>query len=437
MLINISFKNYRSIKDEQVFSLEAGSSNLKPGNTFIPLPYYNNLKLVKSAVIYGANASGKSNLIRLLWTLKDFIQNSLTLKAGDTIPSKYYDPFLLSTNPEKEATEITINFIPKNLKRHRYIIKFNKTEVLYEYLGVYETNWISKIYERNNANEYVEFGDAMKEKERDKRVQNNNLFLSKFGTIPNDQLRDIYLYFKGIEVWNIPSVQHLNELFEKVQEKFNNPDQHELSKKLSKLISVADTKIYKVEVKERPGKDFDDFPEPIKADLIKKFKYETYGVHYIYDEFGNNAGSKELSFTDQESQGTKTIFAIGGLFLEAFERVEPVIIFLDEFDNSLHPDLAKFLIELFHNPKVNKNNSQLVFATHETTLLDKRIFRKDQIWFSEKSKFGSTEFYSVNDFSNLKKVRSDIPFDKWYRTGKFGAVPNIRKFDFIAEYEKE
>ena len=129
------------------------------------------------------------------------------------------------------------------------------------------------------------------------------------------------------------------------------------------------------------------------------------------------------------------MFAIGGLMLEAFENQEPTLIFLDEFDNSLHPDLSKFLVELFHNPKVNKNNSQLVFTTHETTLLDKKVFRKDQIWFGDKSKFGATELYSIKDFKELKNVRSDIPFDKWYRTGKFGAVPNIKKFEFIAEYE--
>lgn len=435
MLIDITFKNYRSIKEEQVFSLEAGSLKLKAGNTFVPIAENKNLKLVKSAVIYGANASGKSNLIRLMWTLKDFILNSPNLKAGDPIPNRYYDPFLLNTTSEKEATEVIINFIPKNLKRHRYIIKYNSVEILYEYLGVYETNRISKIYERVNANEYVEFGDAMKEKERDKRVQNNNLFLSKFGTTPNDQLRDIYLYFKSIEVWNIPAIHHINQLYDKVQENFNKPEQQELSRKLSKLISVADTKIHKVEVKERPNKDFENFPEEVKLGLIRKYKYETFGMHKVYDENGTNVGEKGLSFNNQESQGTKTMFSIGGLMLEAFEKTEPVLIFLDEFDNSLHPDLAKFLVELFHNPKVNKNNSQLVFATHETTLLDKKVFRKDQIWFGDKNKYGVTELFSVKDFNDLKNVRSDIPFDKWYRTGKFGAVPNIKKFDFIAEYE--
>jgi len=434
MLIDITFKNYRSIKEEQLFSIEASSLKLKPGNTFTPLLDYKNLKLLKSAVIYGANASGKSNLIRLMWTLRNFVLNSLELKAGDPIPNRFYDPFLLDVISQNEPTEITINFIPKNKKRHRYIIKYNKTEILYEYLGIYETNWISKIFERKDANEFVEFGEAMKNKKEDKRVTKNTLFLSKFGGIPNDQLRDIYLYFKEIEVWNIPSVHHINELYNNVQKNFNKPERQELRKKLSKLISVADTKISEVHVSERPDKDFESLPENIRERVIKDLKFETFGVHKVFHS-GNESGIQMLSFNDQESQGTKTMFAIGGLMLEAFEKEEPVLIFLDEFDNSLHPDLAKFLVELFHNPKVNKNNSQLVFATHETTLLDKKVFRKDQIWFGDKNKYGITELYSVKDFNDLKNVRSDIPFDKWYRTGKFGAVPNIKKFEFIAEYE--
>jgi len=435
MLIDIKFKNYRSIKEEQIFSMEAGSSKLKLENTFSPISNHKNLKLLKSAGIYGANASGKSNLIRLMWTLRHFILNSCDLKAGDLIPKQYYDPFLLDENSQNEATEITINFIMKNKKRHRYIVKYNRTEILYEYLGVYETNWISKIFERKDANEFVEFGEAMQNKKEDKRVAKNNLFISKFGTIPNDQLRDIYLYFKEIEVWNIPAIHHINELYNTIQKKFNNPENQELKRKLSKLISVADTKIIEVFVSEKPDKIFESLPEDIRQEFMKGLKFETFGIHRVYNGIGNDIGSQKLSFNDQESQGTRAMFAIGGLLLEAFEKKESALIFLDEFDNSLHPALSKFLIDLFHNSKVNKNNSQLVFATHETTLLDKKVFRKDQIWFGDKNKYGITELYSVKDFNDLNNVRSDVPFDKWYRTGKFGAIPNIKKFEFIGEYE--
>jgi len=434
MIVDLAFKNYRSVKEEQLLSLEANSSQLKRNNTFSPLTDNKKLKLLKSAVMYGSNASGKSNLIRLMWTIRNFILKSTDLKVGDTIPKKYYDPFLLDLVSRHEPVEFKIDFIAINKKRHRYIVKFTATEILYEYLGVFNSSHISKVFERKDSNEFVEFGDGMLNKKEDKRIAKNNLYLSTFSNSTNEQMRDVYLYFKLIEIWNVIYTQHTSELYRKTQEFFTKSENDLFRKRLSKLISVADTKIQSIEIAEKNEKDFATLPDEVKETAMKRYQYETFGVHSVFEN-DKQIGVEKLSFNDQESRGTNMIFAIGGLILEAFERPFPVVILFDEFDNSLHPDLAKFLIELFHNPKVNRNNSQLIFATHETTLLDKKIFRKDQIWFAEKNSFGITEFYAVKDFKELKNVRSDIPFDKWYRAGKFGAVPNIRKFEFIAEYE--
>jgi hypothetical protein len=391
--------------------------------------------VLKSAVLYGSNASGKSNLIRLLFSMRNFIINSTELKTGDPISDKYYDPFLLDKKSRTEPTEFSIDFLAFNNKRHRYTVKFNNSEVLYEYLGVYESSRISKIFERNDSAEIVEFGDGMQNKRENKEVPKNNCYLSKFGNSINEQMTEIYLYFKSLEVWNAVHNRHTDQLYNKIQSIFNDQDKGDFRTKLSKLINIADTKIGKVEVTEKERGEFEGLPEGVRESMFNRYRYETFGVHPIFEN-GNMVGEERLSFLKQQSQGTITMFAIGGLVLEAFERKYPGVIFLDEFNNSLHPDLARFLIELFHNPKVNKNNSQLIFATHETTLLDSKIFRKDQIWFGEKNKYGETEFFSIKDFKDLNKVRSDIPFDKWYRSGKFGAIPNIRKFEFIAEYEE-
>ena len=436
MIVNFTFKNYRSIKEEQTFSLEATSSKLKENNTFNPVEEKTSLRLLKSAVIYGANASGKSNLIRLMWTMRTFILNSIDLKTGDLISEKYYDPFLLDEKSKSQPTEFSIDFFAPNKKKHRYIAKFDKSEIIYEYLGVYESSWISKIFERRDSNEVVEFGDGMLDKKEEKRIPKNHLYLSKVGNSTNEQFKEIYLYFKSMEIWNAVPTQFKDFLFRRTETIFNDTEQISLIKKINKLISIADTKISRVEVTERDNEGFSALPDEVRDSMIKRYKFETFGIHPIFEN-GNQIGEERFSFNTQESQGTKMMFAIGGLILEAFERPLPTVIFLDEFDNSLHPDLAKFLIELFHNPKVNLNNSQLIFATHETTLLDKKIFRKDQIWFGEKNKLGETEFFSVKDFKDLNNLRSDIPFDKWYKAGKFGAVPNIRKFEFIAEYEKK
>ena len=101
-------------------------------------------------------------------------------------------------------------------------------------------------------------------------------------------------------------------------------------------------------------------------------------------------------------------------------------------DNSLHPRLCRFLIRLFQNPKTNKKNAQLIFVTHEVSLLDKAIFRKDQVWFAEKNKKGESEIFSIKDFDD---VRDNSPFDKWYTAGKFGAYPKIKELAFINNYE--
>jgi len=221
MIVDITFKNYRSVKEEQVFSLEANSSQLKVHNTFFPLPENKKLKLVKSVAMYGSNASGKSNLIRIMWTMRNFILKSTELKAGDKIPSKYYDPFLLDTDSKNEPIEFKIDFIAFNGKRHRYSVKFNGEGVISEYLGVYNSIRIVKIYERKDANEFVEFGEGMINKKEDKRIAKNNLYLSTFSNTTNAQMRAIYLYFKLIEIWNVIQTQHSSELNRKIQELFN------------------------------------------------------------------------------------------------------------------------------------------------------------------------------------------------------------------------
>lgn len=434
MFIDIAIENYRSIKDVQTFSLKGCASRLKKRNTFEPIKDYNNLKLLKSAVLYGGNSSGKSNLIRAFWTLRNFVIDSLKLKAGDLIPDNFYDPYLLDDCSKNRPTKISINFIARNGRRHRYIIQFNKFEVIYEYLGVYETSRISRIYERKNANELVEFGKAMVNKKEDNRVCKNNLFLSKFGSIPNGQLRDLYVYFKEMEVWNIASIQSMDELYNKVQQAFNIPGNYELRRKLSALIHMADNRITEIQVAERPDEYFENLPETYKGQLKKALKFETFGFHEFFVDSKERKFVK-FTFKDQESQGIRCLFAIGGLVINIFERNVPVLVVLDDFGKSLHPHLIKFILDLFHNPIVNKNNAQLIFATHETTLLDIDGFRKDQIWFSEKDKFGVTKLFSVNDLNNLKKASAVASFDNCYTAEKFAVLPNGKKNEFISEYE--
>lgn len=438
MIIRFSVANYRSIKEEQTLDFTASGSGAKSDN----LIQHGNLTLLKSLVLYGANASGKTNIIRAFFSFQRFILNSIDLKKGDSIPDFFYDPFLLDKTSRSNPTVFKIEFIGNDNKRYAYEIHFNKERVLHEHLIVYETAQPSNLFLRVNGEEFVTLYDKFIDKKVDTSVLSNNLFLSKVGNSPNEQLGDIYLYFKKIEVWNAANSSRVRDLFNRIQDLFADTDNRVFQSRLAKLIRIADTGIDSVFVEQRPDLDVQLIgglteelsPEMINAHIGKRLNNQTFGVHKVFN--GNvHVDSANFEFVRRQSTGTLSMFAIGGLIINSLLTKDPSIIFLDEFDNSLHPDFCKFLVEIFNSPLVNKNNSQLIFATHETQLLDRNIFRKDQIWFAEKNSFGSTEFFSVSDFKGDDKLREGAPFDKWYRQGKFGGVPKIRKIEFFAEYE--
>ena len=222
----------------------------------------------------------------------------------------------------------------------------------------------------------------------------------------------------------------MNRLKEEIADELLNPESQYLLGRLNKLLRVADTKINNISIKERIG---EERAAGKIADDRNRIAHNNPGnrvsaAHSLYDK-GIEVGVRELPLR-QESAGTNVLFALGGIILKRLERGG--VLFFDELDNSLHPKLSKFLVRLFNNPVSNPRNAQLVVATHEVTLLDKEVFRKDQIWFSEKDKFGSTEIFSAKDFEG---VRDDTPFDKWYMNGKFGGQPKIKELEFIFNNE--
>jgi AAA15 family ATPase/GTPase len=440
MIIDFSFSNFRSIKDEQFFSMEAEASKSKLDNTFeitladkTDLKDASSVKLLKSAVVYGANSSGKSNFIRALYALRFFIVSSDSFKVGKDIIC--YEPFELEKGYEDKTTKFQISFIANDSLKYQYEIEFDKKEVYVEKLSFYPKGKTTKLFERisdnsNNAESHrIQFGDQLEEKPRRKTVFKNQLYLSKFGSDePNEQLTPIYRYFDDLEIWNAIDKTTITRLTKSISEEISKTENIRFANRLSKLIKIADTKIesiFSAENQIEEIKFVGDFSDELKEEIRRQNKFRPFATHIIYEN------EKEVDTTNfdvikKESAGTNVLFALGGLILQKLES-GGVIIF-DELDNSLHPKLCKFLIRLFNNPVSNPNNAQLIFATHEVTLLDKGIFRKDQIWFTEKNKFGQTELFSAQDIEGL---RDDTNFEVWYRTGKFGGNPNIKEVEFI------
>jgi AAA15 family ATPase/GTPase len=420
MLIEFTVENFRSIRDEQTFTMEAfGSKFLLENNVGeVELAGGKKMHLLKSAVIYGANASGKSNLIKALYNLCFMITESGSFKVGKGIAC--YEPFLLDRNSDGKPTCFKITFIGKNNIKYVYEIAYNKDEITSEKLDYYPNGKISNLFKRGNIQfdfddeevfDSIDFGSKLEDKKniKSKTILNNQLFLSKFGENAHKQLTEIYQYFSEIIVGDALDKNDIKRLQEDVSEEINKPKNKHLLMRLNNLIKIADTKIDSVSIKSIQD------------------KLRPFAQHAIYE--GDTIVAEKSFNVEEESVGTQVLFTLGFSILKVLDR-GGVFIF-DELDSSLHPQLSSFLVRLFHNTITNSKNAQIIFSTHEVLLLDKNTFRKDQIWFTEKDKTGATELFSANDFDG---VRDDMPFDKWYLAGKFGGTPHIAESKFLLDY---
>jgi AAA15 family ATPase/GTPase len=418
MLIEFSVSNFRSIKEEQTLSMIADSPTRKNDNTFVPIAG-NKLRLLNSAAIYGANASGKSNILKALTRLISYF-HTLNIDVDDNIP--YYEPFELEKSCLSQPSIFKLSFIIEGIM-YKYQIAFDSREVHHEQLDFYPHKRKANLFIRTK-NE-VKRGDYF----QDKRLFSSKAltkypYLSKVAREEHEQMQKIYEYLKTYNFF-AANEPHMRSSLVYLFNQLLQLDQ-KLKTKLDKLIRIADTHIEQIKIEEKNVDfNFDDrVPEEIKK-IMGDNKYELFAVHKTRDGLleGEEAN---FPFFQKESIGTITLYGLGALMLLILNRGE--ILVVDEIDNSLHPKLCKFLIKLFHHPLTNPLNAQLIFASHETTLLDKELLRKDQIWFTEKNKYGETQLFSAQDF---EKVKGDEPFDLWYMQGKFGGLPNIKEVEFI------
>lgn len=433
MILEFSVTNFRSIREKQTFSMLAYGSQSKLDNTFeVELTNGDKVRLLKTAGIYGANASGKSNLIRALFNLQRFIINTSNIEIDK--PIYFYNPFLFNAQNANSLTEFELYFIHEKIK-YRYYIAFNGETISQETLDYYPNTKKKNIFIRpfkiNEKDTNLHTGRLSKDNDyKVYEVFKKLPLLSIFGRADNyhTQISPIFSYLKNIEIWNILDSIRVELLKNEIATKMDRPENLVLKKKLDKLIKVADTKIDKIifgtektTITDNDGTEREITKRPIK---------QVFGNHAIYNN-QLKVDDYSLPFRE-ESSGTNMLFAIGGLIIEALDKGKFVV--FDEIDTSLHPRLSRFLISLFHHPVSNPKNAQLIFTTHEANILDKNNMRADQIWFAEKNNFGETIFYSAQDFDG---IREDIPFDKWYLAGKFGAIPNIQELEFIFGKDEE
>ncbi len=439
MIISFKVKNFRSIKDEVELSMEASTPKSKPENVFeVETKPGKVFQLLKTAVIYGPNASGKSNVIRAYWAFRQLI--SLSFRNDINDPIKIIEPFELSPETSREPTEFTLHFIGPEKIQYIYFISISQEEgVLEETLRFYPEKSPILIYKRKGRNIIHSMPFFFADLSYPKVVNPKRLLLSELGNSGDifwEKLRNYFVL--DTMVLNSAAAGMIYKLTGAAKRIFENDNEKasEIKKKVIRLVKLSDLGITNIDLEEElieeSKTNIVEEPDEDYGSARKEKRFKTY--HNVYE--GNEIiDIQQFDLLRQGSTGTVAIVGLSTEILISLDAPFGRTLWIDEMDNSLHPHLCRFLIELYHHPRTNPHNAQLIFATHETTLLDKNMFRRDQVWITSKDKYGVTQLYSVYDL-DIDGLREDLPFDKWYLSGKFGGIPRIKSMDFIFEREE-
>ncbi|HEY6874149.1 MAG TPA: ATP-binding protein [Geobacteraceae bacterium] len=424
MLIQFTVDNFRSIKDPATFSSVSGTNNNM--NTFTGRGY----TLLSSAVIYGANASGKSNILKAFGFMRSMVLNSR--KVIQSTDNLSHEPFRLSTETESASSSFEVTFIAafseKPIK-FRYGFEADSNTVYSEWLFADEKGKEAKLFFRDveEGEFYVNLDKFREGKGLKDKVLKNHLFLWKCDQNGGEISKTILRWFQNLNL--LDGIKHSDYMAYTLQQMSNT----DFSSQIIKLVSIADLGIQDVLIEENeiPATEFERLSLPKELiDQIRSSKSPIMevgikAIHNKYDENQNIVGTEKFDMENDESEGTKKYFGLSAPFIDTLMNGK--ILLIDELDASLHPMLTISLISMFNNPKINTKNAQLIFATHDTNLLNLKLFHKSQIWFTEKDTSGATHLHSLVEYKN---IRSTDNIEKHYIQGKYGAIPYIGAFSF-------
>jgi uncharacterized protein len=440
MLIEFSIGNYKSFKDIVTFSMVAANVRAKyqdvdENNVF---KVDNDLSLLTSAAIYGANASGKSNLVAAIRFMRHFILNSSReTQITETID---VENFRLSTETEKKPSFFEMVFLLDD-KKYRYGFEVNTRRVVSEWLYYIPTIREAKLFVRNLDD--IQLTNSFKEgRGLTSRTRNNALFLSVVAQFNGEISKAVLRWFNDLNVsLGLDDVRDRIIALESFEDAKYQNDIIKFVKKLD--LGVDNILVEKESIKKVPDLP-GDAPDEIKQifDILQKApgieQKSVKTLHRKYNSEGKAESMEIFDLDNNESDGTKKLFALAYPLLRSLRRGR--ILVIDELDARLHPLITCEIIRLFNSKETNPQNAQLIFTTHDTNLLNNRMFRRDQIWFAEKSKQGDTHLYSLVEYKikgGDSKVRNDASFEKDYIEGRYGAIPFIGDFRTLIGEEDE
>lgn len=415
MLIEFKVSNFRSIKEMQTLSMVASKDKLLTDLNCIQTKIKTIPLLTKSAVMYGANASGKSNLIHALAFMRAVVENSFArMIEGQTYN---ISPFKFESECANQPSEFEVTFVEDGV-RYQYGFALIASRIIKEWFLAYPKTqpqcWFEREYDENEKTYNWYFGSHFSLQKNlipswKDQTRSNALFLSTAVQLNSEQLRPLFNWFVN-KLVIVPSNSNFGPDFT-----VSYANTKLKKSKVIKFMQAADLSIIDFDVEvikaKRANVNIHFGEESIttqkfdNADLLK--------ITFFHE--GKNNSKIGLDY-GEESHGTQRFFGYSGPLLDVLEK--GLILIIDELDSSFHTLMVRFLIKIFHS-NLNSNKAQLFFSTHNTSLIDPELFRRDQIWFMEKNQKQESHLYPLTDFS----PRKGEALEKGYLIGRYGALP--------------
>ena len=412
MLLEFKCSNHKSIKDKVSFSMIAGSDNTSEEL----LTEFGNFRILRSAIIYGANGSGKSNFINALAFMCELVNSSINYQPGQEVFQACHKLSTMET-----PSEYSIQFVRNDI-RYAYGFSVKKNVISDEYLYYFPKGRQVKIFERKEME--LKPGDRYKNAfdVSISILKNNRLFLSCAANYSNvKEVEEAFLFFnKDIVVYN-PEINNWTEYSIELMQKNDM-----IKKAFVDILQALGTGIKDVKVKLEKVKLADlpqelQIPDALKT-LIGSQEGNRIEAKVVYDQF-------EVDLMSEESAGVKRLFQMICPIIDILNQGK--ILICDELENSLHESVIFQIVQLFQYYKKDKF-AQLIFSTHDTSLLDSDLFRRDQVWFTQLNQDRATDLYSLVEIKNVRKSEN---LKKGYVSGKYGAIPMLNR-KFFQELEE-
>lgn len=402
-LLQFTVGNYRSFHQARTFSMVPSSIQDNPKECVVAEGHY---RYLTAAAVYGANSSGKSNLVMALATMKRMVLNSVKLNDHDFL---FYDPFLLAEDSGSQPTHFEIVYLDADETRVRYGFDYTLRQIEREWLFISKKNKKELPYfvrdEEGIGVDEMLFAEGIGWEER---TNDNRLFLSLVAQLGGTISKNVLNFFNsGYNVISGLNSQGYEGLTER---QFLNKE----AESVDALQFFKDLQLGFIDIET----DEHEIEKGRKA-------IDVFTVHNIYNKDGEITGKQLFRFDYCESQGTQKLFELAGPLFEALRHGRLLV--MDELDAKMHPLISQHIIKLFSSEKTNQHHAQLLFTTHDTNLLSSHLLRRDQMWFTEKDKAESTDLYSLMHIvlPDGTKPRGDGNLERNYIKGRYGAVPYL------------